>query len=152
MEPPCFEELKHLGRIAGWLILPALGLVVNLVEGIVRTAVFVRTAGVDGGAASALVTNLLWFGCVFVVACFFFRKHRWAPRIYIGLILLNVLIAFVRAVPGGVLGHAGVFGLPRQLTLACANAAIWVPYFLTSVRVKLTFTRTWSGQSASVAA
>jgi len=152
MEPPCRDELKHLGKIAGWLILPASGMILSVVQAALRTISLGRAVLEGTAPAGSLAWAASYFGSDVVLATFFFCKHRWTPRLYVGVALLNVLLSLVRVVPQGLLGHSGPFGLPRQLVQASAVAAIWVPYFLISVRVKLTFTRSWGRREVGVAA
>ena len=81
-------ELKDGGKIGGWLALPGVGIVVTLLK--------------EGAEACTLVADLVarpnletlvpvaiavpWVLFVGVAAVFFFRKHQWAPYLYIVLL------------------------------------------------------------------
>ena len=75
------------------------------------------------------------------VAILFFKKRALLPRIFIASLIywaVGLLIDFavVLQIPAA---QAGVAESKRELVKACVAAAIWIPYFLISRRVKETF-------------
>jgi hypothetical protein len=88
-------ELKNLGQISGWLILPAIGTVFTVLQAAVSTflslAVLPSESGVDTVAAP--LVNAAYLALTVLVTWFFFQKHHWAPRLYVGLLALNMIPA-----------------------------------------------------------
>jgi hypothetical protein len=68
-------------------------------------------------------------------AVLFFQKSRWAPRLMIGLLALDVVANVLVVVLGGESGRAEA----RGLASSALRGLIWIPYFLVSKRVKATF-------------
>lgn len=138
-------ELKDVGKIGGWLALPGVGIVVTLLK--------------EGAEAWTLVADLVarpnletlvpvviavpWVLFVGVAAVFFFRKHQWAPYLYIVLLGGYVMFGEVYLLLHVVAPEADTADAPRQLARAVAGASIWIPYFVRSKRVKLTFVNRW---------
>ena len=138
--------------IGGWLILPAIGLVggpilnglgivqslgllfgrqMSALERELRNLPTVLTTEI------ALSVGLLFFQLL--VAVVFFQKKSAAPKLMIALLAANVLLnvfdvwlcqSLLQRLP-----PEAVQGLFRSVI----GAAIWIPYFLVSVRVHATF-------------
>jgi Protein of unknown function (DUF2569) len=157
-------DLEPAG-IGGWLILPAIGLVISPIWqgiGIIRDIVPALNPDVlktlsDPTSAnySALwvptmifesITSVLMFVFTLWLAyLFFFRKSALVPRLFIiwlashliiqiiDWLLTNRLPLAVEQSPNGIVSSLG-----RSIT----NAAIWIPYFIWSIRVKNTFVDT----------
>jgi hypothetical protein len=137
----------NLVGIGGWLILPAIGLVlssivtpIGLVAGLVQ---------MDGRYAAYSVPSLLvnagfclWIWCA---TARFFGKSGSAPDIVIELMAWRVIASLVLFVLG--LAVVGGDDALKVVVLLRANnfvaqgiaAAIWIPYFRVSRRVKATF-------------
>jgi hypothetical protein len=153
-------ELKGL---KGWLILPAIGLFVaplrlglNLLKDfwpIFRDGYWpvLTTPGTE--AYHPLWKPLLTFEIVgnslFILAnlallFFFFTKHWRFPTLYITMLALNVVFVVSdffmgNAIPA-VAASKDTQAL-REMARTIIAAAIWIPYFLRSRRVKNTFVR-----------
>lgn len=132
--------------IRGWLILPAISLVLSGISG-VTALLLIPVLFVQAGdprpawnLAVGWLIHVPLFALWLATALRFFGKRKTAPRWMIGLILAqltaSVLGTFVNA----------AMGLPRNterditaLLHQTVSAAIWIPYFLVSTRVALTF-------------
>lgn len=140
------EKNPQLVGIRGWLILPAIGCVLGPVIGvlslIVSLALFsdVADAGYGGIFSLEILVGFgfLWFHVC--VAIRFFGKRRNAPSMFITLLIASIVVTgllLVIEIGAGAEQFAiqNVKGLLRSLV----GAAIWIPYFKKSKRVKATF-------------
>ncbi|MDN2487384.1 DUF2569 domain-containing protein [Kosakonia sacchari] len=148
----CAEcEAREFKKIRGWLFVPAISLVLSLLTIVVSINTTVKALMENDGAFVGGQKGLLIFELVFFVAMFaytlfvsslFFRKKRQLPRFFIGFLLLWLAFYGMDLV----LAHQ-LMGLPyvydnvKPLLRNVVSAAIWIPYFLVSVRVKRTFVR-----------
>ena len=138
-------ELKDVGKIGGWLALPGVGILVSLLKGGAEA----WTLGADFVARPNLETlvpvviAVPWVLFVGVAAVFFFRKHQWAPYLYIVLLGGYVMFGEVYLLLHVVAPEADTADAPKQLARAVVGAGIWIPYFVRSKRVKLTFVNRW---------
>jgi hypothetical protein len=150
--------------IGGWLILPALGLgFTPLVIGIefcrdILPALdpSVWRALTDSASdnynpiwAPAIIfevgSNVLLFAfALWLNYLFFFRKSARVPRLFIAWLacqiifnLIDVILTRSISSAASQTNNEGVTGLARSIM----NAAIWIPYFIMSIRVKNTFVR-----------
>jgi hypothetical protein len=153
--------------IGGWLILPALGLIVSpILQGIqlVRdifpalhsgalknlsdpaspyySAMWVPTIVFEAVSGVLIFAFTLWLGYLF-----FFRKTARVPRLFIIWLASYVLMhaidwLLVNSLPQ-IEGQSDS-GVMRELGRSVVSAAIWIPYFLQSIRVKNTFVDTVS--------
>ena len=153
---PCQErearEATGHKSIGGWLVLVALGLVltpIQLVAGISQDVTTLQKDNLVEGARPIIAVELLatvgMLGVTLWAANSFFRRKRDAPRM--------MIILYALALASGVLEIAlrqAILGLSEGRTSADAEtlldlvaplirAAIWIPYFLSSKRVKETF-------------
>jgi hypothetical protein len=130
--------------IGGWLILPAIGLVCGPVYrafGIVLLQLVGQSLSKEGElqAAFTVVTILSSGMLVFqvFVAITFFRCLRFVPglmiALYVALVLENFIGFFV------LYSATREYPDPKDLLASVLAAAIWIPYFLLSRRVKATF-------------
>jgi hypothetical protein len=149
------EALSEKPAIAGWLLLPATGLIISpmiAVKTLIDEWSFVtdpgfaslddRFPGLATFALTSLVITHAWLIGLAYVAVAFFRKTRHAPMLMIGLLAANgvlVTLEWSRAV--SVLGSDQrlVEQLSPEIARAMFGAAVWIPYFLKSERVKRTF-------------
>jgi hypothetical protein len=158
------KDLESAG-IGGWLILPAIGLVISpIFQGIwiIRDIVPALNPDVlktlsdpasDNYSAMWVptmvfesVTSILMFAFTLWLAyLFFFRKSPRVPRLFIVLLAAQLIIQVIDWVltknlplPAEQSGNGFVSSLGRSII----NAAIWIPYFLWSIRVRNTFADT----------
>jgi len=141
--PSCGKtSLIGIPGFAGWLLLPAIGLVLSplwnardLVLNARDLLVMAIYHNLDGLTAS-FVSLAMGFGFIafqVYVAVVFYMKKPYAPKLVIALLLTNLaLVLLLAAVDGSGRG---------ETARALAVAAVWVPYFLVSKRVKATFGR-----------
>lgn len=165
--PRDFTPIPALTGIRGWLLLPALSLILLPFRlagdfmpsiDVYSMPTWVRlthpgSAGYDALWAPALLFEMLAtlsLGALGLLTLLLFLKRRSStPRFFIALsvsIVLSQAIgqAFVAALPltGAV---AGQLRDPTDLIKSLVSLAVWGTYFARSRRVKSTFTRTWAG-------
>jgi Protein of unknown function (DUF2569) len=155
------SEQKLLKGIGGWLILPLLGLILSplikiymIYEGL--WPIFSPDYWEDLTSPSSELYHPLWSRLlIFEVAgnltifllglaalVSFLKKSRKAPRFVIMWLLLSLVFVaadtyFRGNIPGAVQEYDNI--LSSDLLRAGIPAAIWIPYFLISKRVKATF-------------
>lgn len=135
-----------LAGIGGWLILPAIGFVLGPIIGVIMLIPAfqmyseVARAGYGGIYALELVVGLGLLAFVIYAAALFFQKKEKAPRVIIGLIIVSLVASGALLVIELGAG-AEVFAREtiKQLIRDIIGAAIWIPYFRVSKRVKATF-------------
>ena len=142
------DPSKTLLPIGGWLNLVAAGLVFGCVVGPIRLYLDISLAMVGKledeypGFNKLLIGEATIRGAMLVsqvaLAVLFFKRHWTVPRLMVLLLSLNVLASVVMLV-----WSKQVFGEwldpANSLTGPLVVATIWIPYFLLSKRVKLTF-------------
>lgn len=153
---PMFSADRDLEGIGGWLILVALGRLLDPLT-ILRTILTVnipflfgqrfelyltshRASAVLGGFE--LVTNSVFFlASLFLIYLFFARKRSF-PGVIIAFFVTGVVTAAMDVMCVHAL-HPNLNLQSSYLRVAriSITACVWVPYFLVSRRVKLTFVR-----------
>lgn len=135
-----------LSGISGWLLLPAIGFVLGPVIGTISLIAAlglyseVASAGYGGIYALELIVMVGLLGLTVYAAWLFFTKKREAPRVIIILLFVSIAASgFLLLVE--LRSGAEVFAVEsiKQLIRSSIAAAIWVPYFRSSKRVKATF-------------
>lgn len=136
----------RLVGISGWLVLPAIGFVLGPIIGVVMFLVAlslysdVQAAGYGGLYSFELLVELGLLVFLIYAAVKFFGKKREAPSIIIALLTATVVatgVLLVIELGAGAEGFAVESG--KQLVRGVIGAAIWIPYFKRSKRVKATF-------------
>lgn len=134
--------------LGGWLILPAIHLVISpiqLVMVIVQdlNALAQRTPVVLP-VTLELVIQLLHLAFCLFAAVQFFRRKKSAPMTMVGFYALNIMTAFISAALGSwVLSELHTTN-PQDTTAvdigrAVISSTIWIAYFTSSTRVRSTF-------------
>jgi hypothetical protein len=137
---------RSLEGIGGWLILPAIGMVLGPVVGVVGLVYAlglysrVAQAGYGGVFTVELLVGAALLAFAIYAAVLFFRKQRKAPRMII-ILLAAGLGADLFLLVVELAASAQVFATEtvKQLVRDMIGAAIWIPYFRVSKRVKATF-------------
>jgi hypothetical protein len=135
-------------HIGGWLVLPAIGFVVGPIIGavtlIVGVTLFsdVAAAGFGGLYALELAVQLGVLAFITYAATRFFGKKTDAPSTVIALLTVTLVASFLLLVIELAAGaEAFAIASGKQLIGNIISAAIWIPYFRVSTRVKATFVR-----------
>lgn len=147
VEPGVLTVDEKLVGISGWLILPAIGFVLGPIIGAVVLIAGlgmysdVARAGYGGIYTFELIVLFGLIGFLTYAATLFFRKKSNAPRVIIMLYIVSIVasgILLVVELSAGAEVFAAETG--KQLVRDIIGAAIWIPYFRVSKRVKATFT------------
>ena len=139
-------QVEPVAGIGGWLVLPAIALVISPITASIELftswrliATFAPELSGDlRFMLSGLVGVVMIVATVFV-AILFFRWRRAAILGMVGLLAGQVVGALLQVLLISSMfdgGGDGVLDVLRQ----CVYAGIWIPYFLRSKRVKNTFT------------
>lgn len=137
----------RLAGIGGWLILPAIGFVLTPLIALMSLVFLLRMLPLiwAAGHGRIVMLDMLLILVLLILtvstALRFFRKKADAPRRIIALLIIAVasdvllLIASMAAGTDDDLALGATTGLLRD----GISAAIWIPYFRMSKRVKATF-------------
>lgn len=150
---PLFPAVDSL-PIGGWLILPALGLIISpltLVYGLFQTPevynsqmwmnlIALKRYGLFSVVLVEHVYNIVMLPFSVVIAILYFKRRSSVPRLMTILLSARCLVAVVDAV---ISMQNDTFSsgseVSRNLFQGIFAAAIWIPYFNISSRVKETF-------------
>lgn len=171
--PPAAPIDMKLHGIRGWLILPAIGVVVHPLRVMYETFADVSMYAADTWAGLTTIGNAayhpLWapvllyeLGANLAIVVFallllvmFFQKRRLVPLLYLGVVGGSVTIhavdlALTSSIPAAAAEIAAKDW--RELGRGIAVVAIWGSYFLVSRRVKATFVNGRDGAPTPAAA
>ena len=134
--------------ISGWLILPAIGLILSPILYCANIALLIRLLPQfpDMGQRSLIIVNAIGVAILLILtvaaAIQFFRKKCTAPAAIIRLMVIQLvlllLLIFISAVTGpDVLMKDYFWSFAKSLVFSI----IWILYFKESKRVKATFTK-----------
>ena len=134
---------KKLTGIGGWLILPAISLVISpifVLIGVINAFAVMENSYYEGYYQANIAMNLVGLFAMLFCAYLFFRKDVRTPPAFIGWAVLYILITIIDGIlaidaVGSAAEGAAVAGIIRSIIFA----GIWIPYFLMSKRVKYTF-------------
>ena len=139
------REPKAEDGIAGWLLFPAAGLVFSLMSEVWQTWLL-ATEFIGKPQFETLFPLMIvvpWILFCVVVMAFFFQKHRWAPYLYIAFMLGGLMFAGLSLLVHTFAPDPETADAPKDMVRAIVSSCIWIPYFIKSKRVKLTFVRSW---------
>ena len=153
---PIPQSRSYYDGIGGWLILPAITLVVvplttifNLINGdyfnsSVWTGVGIYGTGVQVYYGASFVFLIAMFCYSILTAIFFFKLRTAAPQMFIILISVNFISLLLEAyVADQYLRKLAIDSSSADISRSAIGLFIWIPYFLKSERVKSTFTHTY---------
>ncbi len=136
--------------IGGWLILPAIGIVVAPVQFAKNVLdYFPRFELLAPGTllhTMTMVEILAWIGFAILAtmtAVQFFTHRKSAPKLYRALLVGQLLFVVAAYWAAAILFDAPMFDVDAAIAIAMllAACAIWIPYFRCSERVRNTFVR-----------
>lgn len=155
VRPPSLTH-SHLEGIGGWLILPAIGLPIGLFTTLVTTFAackdfanlsdkgMLSVFGTWGsiGLLGSLSLNIGMCGLILLACILFFRKSQSTPSMVSCVFLATVAfssldLALMNSLKTATPAEVGTS--MSALLGAVAKAAVWVPYFRYSERVRATF-------------
>jgi len=141
------QELKG---IAGWLVFPAIGLVLSPITSVAVSVMNLKMIQVS--APDLFRDSRLWFIILIevvatvmtiAVAVLFFKKRRIAVHACIGLLAVWVVAALAQTLLSIAMFKKSDADAIKLVIRSCVGAAFWaafwIPYFLKSKRVKNTF-------------
>ena len=126
-----------ISGIAGWLLLPAIGLVLGPVIAVIVIIVDVRSLpNTPDRYLTAVRANIFKAAVLGAFSLYaansFFRRKKGTSHIMIWWMVANVLLSVMM-----IWNYGEIF--VKSFIFAMIQAAIWIPYFLVSKRVKATF-------------
>jgi DNA-directed RNA polymerase subunit RPC12/RpoP len=144
---PEIEQKPGPRGIGGWLIIPAIGLVLAPIRSAVM--LFMGISIIQSFAPELTSDPRLWLSGVIdvamivatiIVAVLFFKKKRNAVRAIIALMAGSILANIVQAFLNAAMFEEVDAHTIKPVIHACVFGAVWIPYFVISKRVKNTFT------------
>lgn len=151
--------------IGGWLVIVAIGLVLTPIILLITLvmedgfydaytwATLWNTEGIQGKPsviliAMELVINLVRIVFSTVLIVLFFERRSSVPRLmvilYASTLIFIVLDAiFAYTINGDLFTSEDDYDTAKEIIRSVFRAAIWIPYFLISDRVKKTFVKRW---------
>jgi hypothetical protein len=134
--------------IEGWLVLPAIGLILGPIVAVVSLVIAlglfedVSDAGYGGLYLFNILVSVGLLTLLIYAATRFFGKRANAPSVMITLLMVQVVAAVVCLVLA-LMAEAESFAVEdgKALIRGLIGAAIWIPYFRVSKRVKATFVK-----------
>ncbi len=153
-------------QIGGWLVLPGIGLVLtplvvifqlaqngyfdNAIWSVFHQAGYENATALTISVGFELVYNLCLLVFTVLLVILYFKKRTSLPKLIIIFYTLNVIMPLLELVlvfplfPDGILGESDRSETYGQITRSFIGAAIWIPYFMVSERVKDTFKHTYT--------
>jgi hypothetical protein len=151
-EAPTYKPVDDMSGIGGWLILPAIGLAITPfmslygiiidIQGLTseHLGVFTNHPSLTGLLIFELIINAAFFVAVIYLNILFYTKKRILPKCMIAFYAANcVLILADHLATTAVFPSVDLSGGIMTVVRAFVGAAIWIPYFHSSIRVENTF-------------
>jgi hypothetical protein len=148
---PKFSTFNDLEGIGGWLILAAIGLGISPLRSIHGIYVslhvlygsqFQNWLSTHPGEAGLIlfeaVTNTLFLITLVTLNFLFYRRKKEFPSLMIAFFALQSILSLV---DHAIVLHYHSRSSPATLIGSILGAALWIPYYLRSQRVKATFVR-----------
>jgi len=143
------KEIEHQGKnatlvgISGWLILPALGIVLGITLSFYYIVMLIQYYSVieESGYGTLILLQLLAQGGLTIFLLFvakrFFAKKSNAPMLMIKFLITGIVVTALLLSVEMIMGihMLGAVGLVQSVIIA----TIWIPYFRVSKRVVATF-------------
>jgi len=130
--------------IAGWLIIPAIGLILSPVKSIVM--LIMGISAIQSLTPELIGDMRFWLLCLIdvamiiaaiVVAIFFFKGLRIAIRAIIILMIASIVATIIEAFLNISMFGEADFETIKPIIHTCVFGAIWIPYFLKSKEQKI---------------
>ncbi len=143
-------EKKSIGKINGWLILPAMGLIISIIGGAAGIVIFfiVTISPFNDDnllfyySLAVLISMTLWLLVTLYASWFFFRRKKGTRKAMIIFYLSGLLFSlFVGLLPAIISDSRPDEEEIKLLISGIVGAVIWVPYFLFSKRIDRVFFR-----------
>ncbi len=153
-------KVKSYNKIRGWLILPAIGIVISTIISLdtILNKIYPIISNTEQWAYltspasegyiprfSTIVYYEFYAGLLMLMLLvwlliLFFKKHKLAPIFMIILLIVNIVFSFIDEMLA--LSILESINITFVKTIgAFFTATIWIPYFILSERVKGTFTQ-----------
>jgi hypothetical protein len=151
---------KPISGLGGWLILPMLGLIASVVTELVQLPDMINMSGQLGAPADPTANTLVQFDMILSVVLYLiapvallllmFGRKRAFPRNYIRWVVASAIYVVFDLFLGYWLSHAALEGegvgffnydFLREILGPLSGLCLWMPYMLTSQRVKNTFVK-----------
>lgn len=141
------KQQTELKGISGWLIIPAIGLVLAPISASI--SFFMGISMIQSFAPELTNDPRLWLiGSIdilmiiagIIVAFLFFKKRRSAIKFIIWLMVASILANLIEVFLNASMFNEMDYETIKPFIHASVYGAIWIPYFIKSKRVKNTFT------------
>jgi len=144
---------QKLNGIGGWLVFPAIGIVLGPIIMLLKLLnLESMKSGINWDVVETNIrdvvafeefTNIVLIIFLIYVAILFFKKNKKAPKIFISYIVTALIINVIHFIIGlelhGEMKTIYLIISGKSLIISIISAAIWIPYFKESLRVKATF-------------
>ncbi|AEL26729.1 DUF2569 family protein [Cyclobacterium marinum] len=140
-----YAENKNIG---GWLVLPAIGIILTPIQitmnffsvGYLDEAIWLQAINLEltESLAFELIFNILLIVFSVLLIILFYTRRTSTPKLMILFYVVNLAAILIDTV----MTEDNISLENRALIQAFVGAAIWIPYFFFSERVKSTFCKT----------
>lgn len=140
------NKIKNLSGISGWLLIPAIGLVLAPIKS--AAMLYFGVNMVQNFSPELLDDLRFWIiGLIdivaiiatIIIAVLFFKKLIFAKKAIIGLLAAMIIATSIQGVLNMSIFGEGDFDIFKPVLHTLVFGSIWIPYFLKSKRVENTF-------------